>query len=577
MLIRLIRAYLRRYRRLLILLCVLQLVQAMGTLFLPALNADIINKGVLTGDTSYIWNVGALMLVITLVQVAFAVAATYCGARAAMSFGRDVRRDLFHKVTGYSAREVGEFGAPSLITRITNDVQQVQMLVLMGCTLLVAAPITIIGGTILAINEDGPLSLILLVAIPILMLSVGVVAFRMHPVFTLMQTKIDRVNQILREQITGIRVVRAFVREPDETARFLRANDELTATALRTGRLMAFMFPTVMLTVNLASVAAVWFGADRIAGGDMQVGSLVAFLSYLIQILMAVMMGTFVMSMAPRAAVCAARIGEVLATESSVVTAADPVTELPTPASLELRNAGFSFPGAEKAVLTDISFKVEAGQTLAIIGSTGSGKSALLSLIVRLFDTTVGEVLVNGVNVRDIDPDALHRAVGYVPQKPYLFSGTVASNVRFGDPAADDEAVWRALEIAQARDFVAAMPGGLAARIAQGGSNVSGGQRQRLAIARALAHHPDIYLFDDSFSALDLATDARLRAALAPVVTHAVNVIVAQRVSTIIDADQILVLEEGREVGLGTHRELLDTCPTYLEIVESQFVAEDVA
>jgi ATP-binding cassette subfamily B multidrug efflux pump len=576
-LIRLIRAYLRRYRRLLILLCVLQLVQAMGTLFLPALNADIINKGVLTGDTSYIWNVGALMLVITLVQVAFAVAATYCGARAAMSFGRDVRRDLFHKVTGYSAREVGEFGAPSLITRITNDVQQVQMLVLMGCTLLVAAPITIIGGTILAINEDGPLSLILLVAIPILMLSVGVVAFRMHPVFTLMQTKIDRVNQILREQITGIRVVRAFVREPDETARFLRANDELTATALRTGRLMAFMFPTVMLTVNLASVAAVWFGADRIAGGDMQVGSLVAFLSYLIQILMAVMMGTFVMSMAPRAAVCAARIGEVLATESSVVTAADPVTELPTPASLELRNAGFSFPGAEKAVLTDISFKVEAGQTLAIIGSTGSGKSALLSLIVRLFDTTVGEVLVNGVNVRDIDPDALHRAVGYVPQKPYLFSGTVASNVRFGDPAADDEAVWRALEIAQARDFVAAMPGGLAARIAQGGSNVSGGQRQRLAIARALAHHPDIYLFDDSFSALDLATDARLRAALAPVVTHAVNVIVAQRVSTIIDADQILVLEEGREVGLGTHRELLDTCPTYLEIVESQFVAEDVA
>jgi ATP-binding cassette, subfamily B, multidrug efflux pump len=576
-LIRLIRAYLRRYRRLLILLCVLQLVQAMGTLFLPALNADIINKGVLTGDTSYIWNVGALMLVITLVQVAFAVAATYCGARAAMSFGRDVRRDLFHKVTGYSAREVGEFGAPSLITRITNDVQQVQMLVLMGCTLLVAAPITIVGGTILAINEDGPLSLILLVAIPILMLSVGVVAFRMHPVFTLMQTKIDRVNQILREQITGIRVVRAFVREPDETARFLRANDELTATALRTGRLMAFMFPTVMLTVNLASVAAVWFGADRIAGGDMQVGSLVAFLSYLIQILMAVMMGTFVMSMAPRAAVCAARIGEVLTTESSVVTAADPVTELPTPASLELRNAGFSFPGAEKAVLTDISFKVEAGQTLAIIGSTGSGKSALLSLIVRLFDTTVGEVLVNGVNVRDIDPDALHRAVGYVPQKPYLFSGTVASNVRFGDPDADDEAVWRALEIAQARDFVAAMPGGLAARIAQGGSNVSGGQRQRLAIARTLAHHPDIYLFDDSFSALDLATDARLRAALAPVVTHAVNVIVAQRVSTIIDADQILVLEEGREVGLGTHRELLDTCPTYLEIVESQFVAEDVA
>ena len=577
MLIRLIRSYLRQYRGWLIVLGCFQLVQAMGTLFLPALNANIINKGVLTGDTSYIWNVGALMLVITLVQVAFAVSAIFYGSRIAMSFGRDVRRDLFHRVTGFSAREVGKFGAPSLITRITNDVTQVQMLVLMACTLLFAAPITVIGGTILAVNEDAALSLILLVAIPILLLSVGVVAFRMHPAFTLMQTRIDRVNQILREQITGIRVVRAFVREPDETARFGEANGELTETALRTGRMMAFMFPTVMLTVNLASVAAVWLGADRISNGQMQVGSLVAFLSYLIQILMAVMMATFVMSMAPRAAVCAARIKEVLDTRSSVVTADNPVTELPRPASLELRNAGFSFPGAEKAVLTDISFKVEAGQTLAIIGSTGSGKSALLSLVVRLFDTTAGQVLVNGVDVRDIDPDTLHRAVGYVPQKPYLFSGTVASNVRFGDPDADDEAVWRALEIAQARDFVSAMPGGLAARISQGGSNVSGGQRQRLAIARALAHHPDIYLFDDSFSALDLATDARLRAALAPVVEDAVNVIVAQRVSTITRADQILVLEEGREVGIGTHRELLDTCPTYIEIVESQFVTEDVA
>jgi len=574
---RLVRTYLGRYRRLLLVLLALQFVQAMGTLFLPALNAEIINKGVLTGDTDYIWQLGGVMLAITLVQVAFAIGATYCGAKAAMSFGRDVRRDLFHNVTDFSAREVGELGAPSLITRITNDVTQVQMLVLMGCTLLVAAPITIVGGTILAINEDGPLSLILLVAIPILLLSVGVVAFRMHPVFTLMQTRIDRVNQILREQITGIRVVRAFVREPDESARFGFANGELTHTALRTGRMMAFMFPTVMLTVNLSSAAAVWFGADRIASGEMQVGSLVAFLSYLIQILMAVMMGTFVVSMAPRAAVCAARIGEVLNTRSSVVTAAEPVTGLPRPASLELRGAGFSFPGAEKAVLTDISFRVEAGETLAIIGSTGSGKSALLSLVVRLFDVTAGQVLVNGVDVRDIDPDTLHRAVGFVPQKPFLFSGTVASNVRFGDPDADDEAVWHALEVAQARDFVAAMPGGLDARISQGGGNVSGGQRQRLAIARALAHRPEIYLFDDSFSALDLATDARLRAALAPEVVDAVNVIVAQRVSTILEADQILVLEEGREVGLGTHRELLDTCPTYVEIVESQFIAEEVA
>jgi ATP-binding cassette, subfamily B, multidrug efflux pump len=576
-LIRLIREYLGRYRRLLLVLVALQFVQVMGTLFLPTLNADLINKGVIQGDTDYIWTLGSVMLAVTLVQVAFAVAAVFCGSRAAMSFGRDVRRDLFHRVTSFSAREVGELGAPSLINRITNDVQQVQMLVLMGCTLLIAAPITIVGGTILAIREDGPLSLILVVAIPILLLSVGTVAFRMHPQFTLMQTRIERLNQILREQITGIRVVRAFVREPNETARFADANEQLTETALRTGRMMAFMFPSVMLTVNLSSAAAVWLGADRIAGGEMQVGALIAFLTYLIQILMAVMMGTFVLSMAPRAAVCAARIGEVLRTHSSVVTAADPVTELAERASLELRNACFSFPGAEKSVLTDISFRVEAGQTLAIIGSTGSGKSALLNLVVRLFDVTSGQVLVNGVDVRDVDPDTLHRAVGLVPQKPYLFSGTVASNVRFGDPDADDEAVWRALEVAQARDFVAAMPGGIHARIAQGGSNVSGGQRQRLAIARALAHQPSIYLFDDSFSALDLATDARLRAALAPVVTDAVNVIVAQRVSTIVSADQILVLEEGREVGLGTHRDLLDSCPTYREIVESQFVAQEVA
>jgi ATP-binding cassette subfamily B protein len=574
---RLIRTYLRPYRKLLVVLGVLQLFQVTCTLLLPTLNADIINDGILKNDTHYIWVVGGVMLVLTLVQVCFAVGAVYCGSQAAMSFGRDVRRGLFHKVTSFSAREIGEFGAPSLITRITNDVQQVQMLVLMGCTLLLAAPITVIGGTILAVREDGPLSLILLVAIPALLLSVGTVAFRMHPQFALMQTRIDRVNQILREQISGIRVVRAFVREPDETERFEGANDELTVTALRTGKLMAFMFPSVMLAVNLSSAAAVWFGADRIASGQMQVGALVAFLSYLIQILMAVMMGTFVLSMAPRAAVCAGRIGNVLDTDLSVVTAPDAVTELPRPASLELRGACFSFPGAEKSVLTDISCRVEAGETLAIIGSTGSGKSALLNLIVRLFDVTAGGVLVNGVDVRDIDLDALHRAVGIVPQKPYLFSGTVASNVRFGDPTADDEAIWRALEIAQARDFVAAMPGGLNARISQGGTNVSGGQRQRLAIARALAHNPDIYLFDDSFSALDLATDARLRAALAPVVVDSVNVIVAQRVSTILQADQILVLEEGRQVGLGTHHELLGSCPTYVEIVESQFIAEEVA
>ena len=574
MLIRLVRDYLGKYRRLLLILFGLQVVQAMASLFLPTLNADIIDKGVLKGDTSYIWSIGSLMLAITLVQVCFSISAMFCGAKAAMAFGRDLRRDLFHKVTGFSAREVGEFGAPSLITRITNDVQQVQMLVLMACTLLIVAPITIVGGTILAVREDGQLSLILIVAIPALILSIGTVFFKMHPQFTLMQMRIDRVNQILREQISGMRVVRAFVRERAETDRFETANEALTDTALRTGRLMAFMFPTVMLAVNLSSAAAVWFGGNRIGSGDMQVGALVAFLSYLIQILMAVMMGTFVISMAPRASVCAGRITEVLRTENSVVVADDPVTELPGAASLEFRHASFSFAGAEKQVLTDISFRVDAGETLAVIGSTGSGKSALLNLVVRLFDVTSGEVLVNGVNVRDIHPDTLHRTIGLVPQKPYLFSGTVASNVRFGDPEADDAAVWRALEIAQARDFVAAMPRGLDARIAQGGTNVSGGQRQRLAIARALAHHPDLYLFDDSFSALDLATDARLRAALAPVITDAVNVVVAQRVSTIVRADRILVLEQGRQVGLGSHAELLESCPTYQEIVESQFVAQ---
>ena len=584
MLIRLLRSHLRRYRGLLVGVGILQFVQAMATLFLPTLNADIIDNGVLhrhngvlAPDTGYIWHLGAIMLVVTVVQVAFAVGATYCAARAAMGFGRDVRGDLFRTVNNFSAREVGQFGAPSLITRITNDVQQVQILVLMSCTLLVTAPITVLGGTILAIREDGSLSLLLFVSIPVLLVSVGRIALRMHPQFTKMQERIDRVNQVLREQITGIRVVRAFVREPDETARFGRANADLTETSLRTGRLMAFMFPAVLLTVNISSVAAVWIGGDRIAAGQMKVGALVAFLSYLIQILMAVMMATFVAVMAPRAVVSANRIQEVLHTSSSVVAPSAGVTELEGPTSLELRNAAFSFYGAEQPVLTDISFRVDAGQTLAIIGSTGSGKTALLNLIARLFDVTAGAVLVNGVDVRELDPGLLQRLIGFVPQRPYLFSGTVATNVRFGDPTAGDDDVWSALEVAEARGFVEAMPGRLDAPIAQGGTNVSGGQRQRLAIARAIAHRPDIYLFDDSFSALDLATDARLRAALAPVTTKAVTVVVAQRVSTIVRADQILVLEEGHQVGLGTHQELLDRCPTYAEIVESQFVAEEVS
>jgi ATP-binding cassette subfamily B protein len=574
---RLLRNYLKPYKRWLVLIVIFQVIQATCQLTLPTLNADIIDNGALKGNTDYIWKFGAIMLAITLVQVVFAIAATFYGSRSAMGFGRDVRRDLFHTVMGYSAREVGQFGAPSLITRITNDVQQVQVFTLMSLTLFITAPIMIIGGTIFAVREDGALSLIILFAIPFLFLSVGQVAIRMHPQFTKMQDRIDRVNQVLREQISGMRVVRAFVREPDEAARFGKANDDLTETSLKTGRMMAVMFPAVLLTINLSSVAAVWFGADRINAGQMQVGSLVAFLSYLIQILMAVMMGSWVLMMGPRASVCAGRVNEVLATSSSVVPPERGITELPGTVSLELRDAEFKFPGAENPVLRDLNVHVGPGETIAIIGSTGSGKTAFLNLIARLFDVTKGQVLIGGVDVRDLDPRLLERLIGFVPQKPYLFSGTVASNVRFGNPDASDAEVWEALEVAQARDFVEAKPDQLESPIAQGGTNVSGGQRQRLAIARALAHKPAIYIFDDSFSALDLATDARLRAALTPVTAEAVTVIVAQRVSTIVNADQILVLEEGRIVGLGTHRELLDGCETYQEIVESQFLENEAA
>ena len=577
MLIRLLRTFLRPYRNLLAAVLALQFVQTLATLLLPTLNADIIDKGILTGDTGYIWRLGAVMLGIAAVQVVFAIAATYFGSRAAMAFGRDVRKSLFHQVTGYSAQEVGHFGAPSLITRITNDVQQVQILVVMACTLFVAAPIMLVGGVILAVREDGPLSLILVVSIPAMGLGLAQVVVRMVPQFQVMQTRLDRVNKVLREQITGVRVVRAFVREPEEGERFGLANDELTLTSLRAGRLMAFMFPTVMLVLNVSSAAVLWFGADRVGSGHLQIGALVAFLSYLVQILMSVMMATFVAMLWPRAAVCAERIQEVLSTQSSVAPPAQPVTELTSRGTLELRGVGFNYPGAESPVLCDISLQAVAGQTTAIIGSTGSGKTTLLNLVPRLFDATSGGVVVDGVDVREVDPELLWSRIGLIPQRPYLFSGTVASNLRYADPDASDEDLWAALEVAQARDFVTAMPGGLDARIAQGGTNVSGGQRQRLAIARALVKKPGIYLFDDSFSALDLATDARLRAALAPVTADATVVIVAQRVSTIAKADQILVLEDGRQVGLGTHRELLETCQTYAEIVASQMTAEEAA
>ncbi|MEP6624592.1 MAG: ABC transporter ATP-binding protein, partial [Acidimicrobiia bacterium] len=494
MLIRLMRTYLRRYRGLLLAVLVLTFVQTMGTLFLPSLNADIIDKGIATGDTNYIWRTGGLMLAVTMVQVVFAIAAVFYGARVAMAFGRDVRSALFHRVTDFSAQDVASFGAPSLITRITNDVTQVQVLVLMSCTLLVAAPITVVGGVIMAVREDGPLSLLLLVSVPVLVIAVGLVIMRMVPQFQVMQLRIDRINEVLREQITGMRVVRAFVREPHESGRFGSANDDLTLTSLRAGRLMAFMFPTVVFVLNASSVAAIWIGGDRIGNGQMQIGALIAFLSYLIQILMSVMMATFVAVMAPRASVSAERIQEILNAESSVVPPTNPVTTLTGPASLELRNVSFDYPGAAHAVLSDITLRVAAGETTAIIGSTGAGKTTLLNLVPRLFDATSGDVLVDGVNVRDIEPELLWSRIGLVPQKPYLFSGTVESNLRHANPDATDAELWAALEVAQAKAFVSAMPGGLDARIAQGGSNVSGGQRQRLAIARALVRRPGIYL-----------------------------------------------------------------------------------
>ncbi len=567
---RLLRTHLGPYRNILLVVVLLQAVQTAATLTLPALNSDLIDNGVLPGDNGHIWRVGAVMMGFSAVQIVFAAVAVWFGAKASMAFGRDVRRDLFHQVTSYSAREVGRFGAPSLITRITNDVQQVQSLVVLGATMMVAAPLTMIIGIAMAVREDAGLSLILLVVIPATVLVLGQVVYRMVPAFQKMQVRIDRVNGVLREQITGIRVVRAFVREPEEAERFAVANAALTETSLRTGRLMASMFPTVGLMVNVSSLAVLWIGADRIASGNMQLGSLIAYISYLIQILMAVVMVTFMVSMLPRAAVAAERIVEVLDTQSSVTPPEHPVTTLTEHGTLEFRNVSFRYQGAQEPVLHDVSFRVAAGQTTAIIGSTGAGKTTLVNLVARLFDATEGTVLVDGVDVRQLDPDLLWGKVGYVPQKAFLFSGTVSSNLRFGRPDATEGDLWHALEIAQAAGFVQAMTDGLESSIAQGGSNVSGGQRQRLSIARALVARPEIYVFDDSFSALDLATDARLRAALEPETRDSAVVIVAQRVSTIAGADQILVLEDGRVVGRGTHDQLLDDCPTYAEIVASQ-------
>jgi ATP-binding cassette, subfamily B, multidrug efflux pump len=574
---RLLRSHLRPYKNLLWLIVVLQTVQTTATLTLPTINARIIDNGVLPGNTSYIYRWGTVMLFFALVQIVFAIGAVYFGGKVAMSFGRDLRSNLYHKVTDFSAREVGAFGAPSLITRITNDVQQVQLMVVMACTMAVAAPITIVVGVILALHQDVGLSVVLVVAMPVAAIVLGVLVSKMVPAFRLMQDRIDQVNRVLREQITGIRVVRAFVREPQESRRFEGANEDLTEVSLRAGRLMSAMFPTVNFLINASSVAVLWLGARLVSNGSIEVGTLVAYLTYLVQILMSVVMATFMISMVPRASVSGDRIQEVLDTDVSVEPPKNPVRNLVSPGSLEFRDVGFRYPGAEHPVLCDVSFRTSPGQTTAIIGSTGAGKTTLVNLIVRLFDSTEGHVLVGGVDVRELDPDVLWSTAGYVPQRPYLFSGTIASNLQFGKPDATEEEMWAALEVAQASDFVREMPGGLYARIEQGGTNVSGGQRQRLSIARALVRKPDIYVFDDAFSALDLATDARLRAALGPYTRDAAVVIVAQRVSTISSADEILVLEDGAVVGRGRHDELVRDNPTYAEIVQSQIGEKSAA
>lgn len=575
MLIRLLREFLRPYRKPIALVVCLQFLATLAMLYLPTLNADIIDDGVLTGDSGYIWRTGGVMLAITLGQIACQICAVYFAARTAMAVGRDLRSAQFRQVQRYSAREVGQIGTPSLITRSTNDVQQVQMLVLMFFVMTVSAPIMMVGGVIMALNQNVTLSGLLVVIIPVLAIVLALIISRMVPLFRATQGKLDVINRVLREQISGVRVVRAFVRDGRERDRFDEASGELLAVSLGAGKLMSLMFPSVMLVMNLSSVAVLWFGGHLISDGRMQIGALTAFLSYLMQILMSVMMTVFTFMMVPRAEVSAERIREVLNTESSVVPPADPVVPQTTAGLLELRSVDFAYPGAEQSVLRGVDVLARPGEVTAIIGSTGAGKTTLLSLVPRLMDVTAGSVLVDGVDVRELDPAALSKAVGYVPQRPYLFSGTIASNLRYGNPAATDEELWDALEIAQGRDFVEAMPEGLESAIAQGGTNVSGGQRQRLAIARALVRRPAVYLFDDSFSALDYATDARLRAALARETEDATVLIVAQRVSTIRHADTIIVLDEGRVVGSGRHADLMEGNETYREIVLSQLTEQE--
>ena len=574
---RLINRYIRPYWGLLAIVVVLQTIATIMSLYLPTLNARIIDEGVVKGDTDYIWRTGAVMLLLSVVQAAAQIGAVWAGANTAMQFGRDVRAAIFDKALSFSTKEMNRFGAPSLITRNTNDVQQVQMLVLMTCVMLVSAPITMVGGVFMALREDVGLSWIILVAVIVLGAGIGVLVTKMGPLFQAMQTKIDTLNRVLREQITGIRVVRAFVRESHESRRFERANADLVDTTTTVGRLMAFLFPFVTFIMNISTVGVMWFGAHRIDTGDLQVGQLTAFISYLMQILISVMMTTMLLMLAPRAAVSADRIMEVLETETSVAPPKQPAATPAAKGVVEFDHVSFAYPGAESPVLKDLSFRLTPGRTTAIIGSTGAGKTTLVNLIPRLFDATGGKVLVDGVDVRDYEPDDLWARIGLVPQKPYLFTGTIASNLRYGKPDATEPELWDALRVAQAEDFVYEKDGQLESPIAQGGTNVSGGQRQRLAIARALVKKPSVYVFDDSFSALDVTTDARLRAALEPETADASVLVIAQRVSTITSADEILVLEDGEIVGRGTHEQLLASNPTYQEIVESQLSAEEAA
>ena len=559
MLVSLLRTHLRPYRTLLAGVLILQIVQVMASLYLPNLNARIIDTGLAQGDTGYIWRIGALMLGVSVLQGAGTIGATWLAARSALGMGRDLRALIFRRVGDFSEREVSVFGAGSLITRTTNDVQQVQMLVLMSCTMLVTAPLLAVGGVVMAVTHAPSLSWLIAVAAPVILLVVGSTVRRMVPLFRSFQERLDTINRVLREQLTGIRVVRAFVREQAETERFEEANRDISRVGERVGQLFVFLFPATILVLDVTMTGVVWFGGHQVGAGQVEGGTLVAFMSYLLQILMGIVMASFMTMSIPRAAVCAERISEVLATDPSLTVASDAVSDFPRPGTVEMRDVAFTYPGAEEPVLTGISFTAGPGQTVAVVGSTGSGKTTLVNLLPRLLDASDGRVLVGGT------------------EKPFLFAGTVASNLRLGREEATDEELWKALEIAQARDFVTEMDGGLEAPIAQGGTNVSGGQRQRLAIARALVRRPAVLVFDDSFSALDVATDARLRAALRPATTGITKIVVAQRVSTIIDADLILVLDEGRLAAKGTHDELLDTSRTYREIVTSQLGSEAAA